>query len=351
MTARLPHLSFSAAELEERDRAEAWRHTFSSMFEAIPKVAPEDLRGRLDVYHLGQIMIGGAQFPRHRFRRDQAWASRSGVDHYFLQLYVSGGYSGSLGRRDATLRAGDVEVLHMGQTFDTMAQASRTHAVMIPKDLLDERIGSVADLHGTVLTRETGAGALLGHYLQMLGRVTPGMTVADAPILVEGCLATVAAALRPTADALNAAAPQIGAVLADRVLRYIEANLREPALTVDSLCARFRVSRSYLYRLMEPFGGVASYVRRRRLRFAIAMLSDPQGRGRRVADVAYACGFADEKTFGRAFRAEFSMTPSEARDASATAAGAASPPDFSRWLVGLGRERVERAAGGIARSG
>lgn len=346
MTARLlPHLSVSAAEFEEGDRTEAWRHTFESMFEASPMVAPEELRGRLDVYHLGQMMIGGAQFPRHRFRRDRAWASRSGVDHYFLQLYVGGGYFGSVGRREATLRAGDVEVLHLGQTFDTVAQASRTHAVMIPRDLLDDRIGSVADLHGTILRRETGAGALLGHYLRMLGRLTPGITEADAPIIVEGCLATVAAALRPTADALNAAASQVGAVLADRILRHIEANLRDRALTADGLCARFRVSRSYLYRLMEPFGGVARYVRGRRLRLAMAMLTDPEGRGRRVSDVAYACGFADEKTFGRAFRAEFAMTPSEARDACGTAASFASPPDFSRWLVGLGRCRDERANG------
>lgn len=336
-TPLLPHLSFSVAELAERDRMDAWRHTFSSLFDATPLTAPTDLKGGLDAYHLNQIMIGGAQFPEHHFRRDQAWASRSGIDHYFLQFYASGGYTGSLGHRDAVLRAGDVEVLHMAQTFDTMAAASRTFAIMIPKDLLDDRIGSVTDLHGTVLRRETGAGALLGDYLQLLGRLMPRMSAADAPIIVEACLATVAAALRPTADRLNAAAPQVGAVLADRILRHIEANLRDPALGTDSLCAHFRVSRSYLYRLMESFGGVAHHIRHLRLRLAMTMLRDQQGRNRRIADVAYVCGFADEKTFGRAFRAEFAMTPSEARDNSGAAAGASSPPDFSRWLVGLGR--------------
>lgn len=338
MTARpLPHLSFSATEVEARDRADAWRKTFSSMFEAIPAVTPEDLQGGLDAYHLGQIMVGGAQFPSHRFCRDRAWASRSGVDHYFLQLYVRGGYSGSLGRRDATLRPGDVEVLHLGQTFDTVASASRTCAVMVPRDLLDHRISGVADLHGTVLRRETGAGALLGHHLRMLRRLASRMTVADAPIVVEGCLATLAAALRPTADALRAAAPQIAAALADRVLAHIEANLRDPRLGAASLCARFHLSRSYLYRLMEPFGGVAQHIRSRRLRLAMTLLSDPQARGRRVADVAYACGFADEKTFGRAFRAEFSMSPSEARAAAAAATRAGEPPEFARWMAGLGR--------------
>jgi AraC-like DNA-binding protein len=338
MTARpLPHLSFSATEVEERDRLEAWRQTFASMFEATPVVAPQALRGGLDAFHLGQIMVGGAEFPAHRFRRDQAWAARSGVDHYFLQIYLRGGYSGSLGSRDATLRPGDVEVLHLGQTFNTVASASRTCAVMIPRDLLDDRLGGVADLHGTVVRRETGAGALLGHYVRMLRRLAPRMTVADAPIVVEGCVATVAAALRPTADALRAAAPQIGAALTDRVLAHIEANLRDPRLGADSLCARFRVSRSYLYRLMEPFDGVAQHIRRRRLRLAMTLLNDPKARGRRVADVAYACGFADEKSFGRAFRAEFAMSPSEARERDDAASLAATPPEFSRWLAGLGR--------------
>jgi AraC-like DNA-binding protein len=338
MTANLlPHLTFSAAEVEAADRAEAWRHTFSPMFEAIPQVAAKHLRGGLDAYHLGQIMIGGAQFPEHRFLRDRAWASRSGVDHYFLQLYVSGGYAGALGRQAATLRPGDVEILHLGQTFDTTALASRTLALMMPKDLLDDRIGSVTHLHGTILKRETGAGALMGDYLRLLGRLMPKMTMTDAPMIVEGCVATVAAALRPTADNLNAAVPQVGAVLIDRLLRHVEANLRDPALDAGRLCAQFRISRSYLYRLMEPFGGIATYIRSRRLRAAMTMLRDPQARARRICDVAFACGFSEEKTFGRAFRAEFAMTPSEARAAPATAVDLTAPPEFSRWVGGLGR--------------
>lgn len=340
MTARplpLPHLSFSAAEVETADRAEAWRCTFSPMFEATPRVAAQDLRGGLDAYHLGQIMIGGAQFPEHRFLRDRAWVSRSSVDHYFLQLYVSGGYSGALGRHAVTLRPGDVEVLHLGQTFDTTALASRTLAIMMPKDLLDDRIGSATHLHGTILKRESGAGALMSDYLRFLGRLMPKMTMADAPMIVEGCVATVAAALRPTADNMNAAAPQVGAVLIDRILRHVEANLRDPALEAGRLCAQFRISRSYLYRLMEPFGGIASYIRGRRLRAAMTMLRNSRARGRRICDVAFASGFTDEKTFGRAFRAEFAMTPSEARAAPATTVDMASPPEFSQWVGGLGR--------------
>ena len=37
--------------------------------------------------------------------------------------------------------------------------------------------------------------------------------------------------------------------------------------------------------------------------------------------------------------------PSEARDPSGTAADVAAPPDFSRWLIGLGRGWDERANG------
>lgn len=335
----LPHLSFSTEDVDPTDRVEAWRQTLASMFDPTPKVAPQSLQGRLDIYHLGQIMAGGVDFPDHHFRRDKAWASKSGFDHYFLQIYLEGGYVGSLGGSDVALRAGDVEVLHMGQTFDTMAAASSTFGVMIPKDLLDQRMGSIADLHGTVLKRDSSAGALLGSYLRTLRDVLPKATAQEAPMIVEGCLGLVAASLRPTADALAAAAPQIGAVLTDRILHHVEAHLDSPSLGTESLCVQFRLSRSYLYRLMEPFGGVANHIRRRRLHRAMAMLSQPQGRGSRICDIAYACGFSDEKAFGRAFRAEFDMTPSEARKGAGESMPTKGTPQFSQWLVGLGRPR------------
>jgi hypothetical protein len=46
----------------------------------------------------------------------------------------------------------------------------------------------------------------------------------------------------------------------ERIRRYIAANLTSPELMSDVLCARLQLSRTQLYRLFEPLGGVAGYI-------------------------------------------------------------------------------------------
>ena len=50
--------------------------------------------------------------------------------------------------------------------------------------------------------------------------------------------------------------------------RYIEANLGQADLTPESVLAASQLSRPTLYRLFEPEGGLAAYIRNRRLREA-----------------------------------------------------------------------------------
>jgi len=221
--------------------------------------------------------------------------------------------------------------------METMASASRTFGVLIPKDVLDQRVRGAADLHGVVIRREDPAGALLGAYLYRLRETVVTARAEDAPMIAESCIALVAACLRPTADALAAAEPVLAAVAQGRIMDHIDARLDDPGLSIDTLCRDFRVSRSYLSRLFEPLGGVANHIRRRRLHRAMAMLMDPTCRQRRIADIAFACGFAEERTFSRVFRAEFGMAPSEARNAPILNGDLPGQTMLAEWILNLGR--------------
>lgn len=75
------------------------------------------------------------------------------------------------------------------------------------------------------------------------------------------------------------------------------------------------MSRSQLYRLLEPEGGVATYIQRRRLRESFAILCDVSN-NRPIGTVAEMLCFADASSFTRAFRREFGMSPKEVRAAS-----------------------------------
>ena len=99
----------------------------------------------------------------------------------------------------------------------------------------------------------------------------------------------------------------------------------------ERLCAVFGLSRSALYRVFGPAGGVEAVIRRQRLVAAGAVL-----RGRRAVDietVATRFGFTDASSFSRAFRREFGYPPSMARDADTdpfTAAGPCRPTGGTR---------------------
>lgn len=93
--------------------------------------------------------------------------------------------------------------------------------------------------------------------------------------------------------------------------QHIEKQLRDPALSADVLCRQFHVSRSTLYRLFEPLGGVARYIRERRLAHCHAILSRP-GPRQYIERVAHDHGFGTASQFSRAFHEQFGYAPRDA---------------------------------------
>ena len=62
----------------------------------------------------------------------------------------------------------------------------------------------------------------------------------------------------------------------------------------------------------EPSGGVARYIRTRRLAQLRTLLAQPD-EGGRIADLAYRCGFSSESDCSRAFKVAYGLSPSEFR--------------------------------------
>jgi AraC-like DNA-binding protein len=98
-----------------------------------------------------------------------------------------------------------------------------------------------------------------------------------------------------------------------RVRRYIDENLSAAAMTADDICRDLLISRSALYRLLEPHGGVAKYIWNQRLSRAFTTLMTPSESHRQISDVAFDWGFKSEAHFSRAFRNAFGLTPRDAQ--------------------------------------
>lgn len=95
------------------------------------------------------------------------------------------------------------------------------------------------------------------------------------------------------------------------ILDFIDVHLGECELDERMIRGAFRLSRPTLYRLFQALGGVARYIRERRLRLAYRHLQrDPACS---LTWLLYEVGFASERQFQRAFQARFGMSPAHWR--------------------------------------
>ncbi|MGY1987876.1 helix-turn-helix domain-containing protein [Blastococcus sp. SYSU DS0669] len=131
-----------------------------------------------------------------------------------------------------------------------------------------------------------------------------GLPVADAAVdLLTGALPRDAAPADPTAATWA------------RVSAYVRQHLSDPDLSPARMAAAGFVSLRSLYALFAARDDTpARYVRRLRLAAARREL-ERAGTRMTVAEVAHGCGFRDQTTFGRAFRAEYGRSPDEVRRA------------------------------------
>ena len=336
----LPYLSVDAVAVPPKERVDFWRECIQDAFDVRRRegTVAEDVHASLQGYHLGDVLLGRAQ---DRGLDYTSSTSPQRSDHILIQSYLQGGLSGDMDGRDVSVSAGQTSVIDLARPMrgDRLGCADLVNLV-IPRDALS--LG-MQDLHGAVLEDERGE--FLADYLVSLLGALPSMQQSDAAGIARITRDMVAVCLRPTAENRERAMRQIEAGYLRRAKRLIEEQLRAPDLTAGRLCCQLGISRSSLYRLFEPLGGVARYIQGRRLEQIREALRTPR-ETRSLRDLAQVYGFSDGAHLSRAFRARFGMSPSDVRQAqpqdlhSAEGANAASnqaASQLSVWLRNLAR--------------
>jgi AraC-like DNA-binding protein len=326
---KLPFSLFKTSHLRPRDQFEAWHESISVIFDVAP---PADYRpdsgfaATVKGWHLGGLLISAVDFDRQRFVRDRRKTVVDGLDHYLVQLYATGGLIGEAGDHGRVLNGGDVQILDLTQSNVTQAAPSGTVAIVVPRETLDQALPAPGDLHGLILRGNSGMGGLLGDYMRSLVARADSMTMGEAPLVAQATTDMIVACFQSTAETTERARAAIDQTMRQRIQRHITAHLESSALHTEGLCAEFRISRSQLYRLFEPLGGVAHYIQEQRLTRACAELCNPAHDHRRIYEIAFALGFSSEAHFSRVFRSTFGLSPSDVRGrAQATRVNASRP--------------------------
>ncbi|MGR4865270.1 helix-turn-helix domain-containing protein [Caulobacter sp. LARHSG274] len=256
--------------------------------------------------------------------RTREMVAADGLDAYIVQFNIAGSHTGDFDGAPFSAGPGEIGICDLSRPMLLQSTAVKVLTTFLPRAQV-EAVAPGVDLHGMVLDANR-AGLLVEHltavtrwFPQLLPQTLPGITRATVELL-GACLAM---------EAGRAELAMRESPLLMRARSYIEHNLLEPSLNPAKVSEMLGVSRSTLYRLFEPLGGVTAYVWDRRLHLARAALLDPK-RARRISEIAFQCGFSSEAHFSRSFRRAFNIRPSDLRSLQPSLAEEADSP-FRRW--------------------
>lgn len=337
--AKAATIRFCTEGLSDEDRFEAWRHRVDGLYGVMPcpELGTPAFRMDTSSWQLGRIIAGTACFgPCEQDRTAQRIRADS-VDHYRLTLVTRGSLRVEADGRRTEIAQGQILFTDMSRPERKSILAGTNVSVFLPREVLDEALPRPLDVHGFV---PTGALAmLLRSHLQSLAQALPGLSVEEAACLSQPTVQMIASCVAPNAARLAEARGAVEVTLLRQVCRYIEMHLKDADLSPQDIADALALSRATLYRMFEPLGGVAAYVKERRLTQIHELLCSSDGRVHlgRISDVY---GFKSQAHFSTAFRKHFGFSPSDAKAHVTSVPGPAGSSgrdaaSFGHWLRAL----------------
>ncbi|WP_062204237.1 helix-turn-helix domain-containing protein [Aureimonas sp. AU12] len=324
-----------------REGFELWRRMVDPLFDVhlSRESAPAAFQASSRTSALGAGFLARASAGAQHFSRTPAFVRQSGWDHVLVQLYTEGGYHGVAGERPVRVDPGEISLLDLGRTLQTTATGFSNVSLLVPR----EKAGGLGDFHGRVFRAGRAHTALVRTHIQFLSRHADAMTGTEGEVGVDALLHLVSG--EPIRSADPAVKATVASTLRALVADHVDRHLAQPDLSPTSIAIALSLSRATLYRVLALDGGVADFIRLRRLTRAFELLSDPNPTIRTARGVAAAVGFSSESQFSHAFRRCFDMTPGELRALARHGDGPAVSLDrhVRGWLAGL-REMSTGAA-------
>lgn len=306
----LGSIAFRNGDLPEAEQFEAWRALYGFTTELSLVSAPcPGFDATAEIWNLGSVALSSATMPGAGYRRRYRRNRRCALDHWYFLLEDVPGIAGiePLAAGNRVLRSGSLSV-----DYDECTEASHRVVLYVSRDLCPEIAPALDGLTGTL--PEDGMSGLMADFMLMVARGMPDVRPEQRAALVQSIRSMIVAMASRRWGDREPAASAMAVTLHERARRIIRQHLTSSELTPERLCRAIGVSRSNLYRMFEYAGGVAAYVQRQKLLAALSLLSDPAC-ALSITAIGMSFGFEDTSTFSRAFKREFGVSPSEAREA------------------------------------
>jgi len=318
---KVPMLSADSRDVPTASRLDWWRGAVGDVFEISPASPTESADDRAPAHdgphrlsgtwwRYDKVILGTVEFDANRATRLERHVRSDQLDHYRLILKIAGSMRCEIRGERQVVHQGGLLVHDLSRPVTFDFEAGSNILLLVPREMLDEAFPIAVDLHGVRLQGTTAS--LLAAHLQELVRLSPQVEVAQAPMLTQATVGLLAASIAPSVPSLARVSKAAESTLLRQMCRYVDLHLAQPDLSADSMAEFFSISRSRLYRIFEPLGGVANFVRERRLARIHALL-EQRSRRMTVGRLAEDHGFRSAAHFSRAFREQYGYSPNDLR--------------------------------------
>jgi AraC-like DNA-binding protein len=302
---------FSTATHGPQDAYSAWRDGGGDLTQVFDTTPTEPFACSTEWLKLGDTELGYSTFSAQHWSRTRLMAARDGYDQLIVNFRLHGAERGQLGDRTVDAPNGSIVLNDLSLPQEHYSEASYSVGIVLPREEAEAAFGPVRALHGHVV--DPRHAALINGHLSAIRANVDHLPASAGPALGTTVMDLLTVAIKISLGGELANMPAAERVLDIRVREAIARDLGSPSLNVARLSRTLGVSRSTLYRLMEPEGGVQAYIRARRLD-KVAEALRTSGPETTLSMLADRWGFCDAAYLGRSFREAFGMTPGDYRD-------------------------------------
>lgn len=307
----IPRSIFDSRGMQPRKAFALWQEQLDHLAEARLATDAEEFQVRSEAAILDRLVLGNTRNTTYFYDRSRFRVARDDVDHYMLHFFRKGRLICRRTGTGETIKPGDMLLADFAVPGSMAVVDLDIVHIVIPRSMLAPLLVE-PDAH--VVRHFSGDDVLvrlLHNHVSALHAQSGAITIEQARALVPALLEMAAAAINGGVTETTGAG--VSATLRQAICRHVCEYAPSAELKPERIAARFSISPRKLSYLFQAEGGIGAYIQSERLRLARAALMDPAQRGRTIAEIAEAHGFAHRTSFIRAFERAYSLTPSQLR--------------------------------------
>lgn len=306
--AHLPTFSLDTFQHSRSQAKELWRSVVDGTFELEGRTEGEGAhRVKTQVWFLEELVLAKFEGEANIVHRTKALSKSNPTQMVKVRVYLSGHSVLIDGDTETKIGAGAIHFIDHDRPLRQISTDHDQYTLSVPY----HAIGYSPDLHPACLSIsfDTPRGRLIHAGLSTLLTDISSVTLAEAPALSEAVSGLLRGALAGGLESQDDRGIRL--VRINTLRRYIDQNLSDPDLGLESLLCEFGASRATIYRDFADVGGLQHYILERRLQRAYRLLAEALPLRGQVQVVASRCGFASLAHFSRRFRAAYGVAPSD----------------------------------------